>query len=104
MALIKGGFTSRAKVRLNLPPPTASREKHREGTVWQRRFWEHTIQDEADYCAHCDYIHYNPVKDGLVEMPGAWPYTTFHRFVEQGIYAPDWGATAVPNLKDVGRE
>ncbi|WP_245587452.1 REP-associated tyrosine transposase [Cylindrospermum stagnale] len=27
---------------------SASRRKHRESDVWQRRFWEHTIQDEND--------------------------------------------------------
>jgi len=26
--------------------PTISRERHRESTVWQRRFWEHQIRDE----------------------------------------------------------
>ncbi len=34
--------------------------EHRRG-VWQRRFWEHTIQDEDDFQLDFDYIHYNPV-------------------------------------------
>ena len=38
-----------------------------ERGIWQRRFWEHTIRDERDYAAHMDYIHFNPVKHGLVE-------------------------------------
>ena len=29
-----------------------------EARVWQRRFWEHTLRNEADFAAHCDYIHY----------------------------------------------
>jgi putative transposase len=33
-----------------------------EYNVWQRRFWEHTVRDEADLLARVDYIHYNPVK------------------------------------------
>ena len=37
-----------------------------EYNVWQRRFWEHTVRDEADLLARVDYIHYNPVKHGLV--------------------------------------
>ncbi|MGK7935812.1 MAG: DUF433 domain-containing protein [Xenococcaceae cyanobacterium] len=45
---------------------SASRRKHRESDVWQRRFWEQTIKNEADLQQHLDYIHYNPVKHGLV--------------------------------------
>ena len=47
----------------------ASRRKHRESDVWQRRFWEHTIRDEADLEQHLAYIHYNPVKQDLVPCP-----------------------------------
>jgi putative transposase len=52
---------------------TPSRRKHRESNVWHRRFWEHTIRDEADHERHPDYIHYNPVKHGLVTCPHLWP-------------------------------
>ena len=30
-----------------------------EYSLWQRRFWEHTIRDENDYARHIEYIHYN---------------------------------------------
>jgi putative transposase len=38
-----------------------------------------------------DYVHINPVKHGLVKRVKDWPYSTFHRLVEQGIYSKDWG-------------
>jgi putative transposase len=38
-----------------------------ERGVWQRRFWEHVIRDEADYEHHVNYVHWNPVKHGLVK-------------------------------------
>jgi putative transposase len=41
---------------------SANRIKRHERGIWQRRFWEHTIHNDADYAAHMDYIHYNPVK------------------------------------------
>lgn len=63
----------------------------RERGVWQRRYWEHLIRDERDYLAHVDYVHINPVKHGLVEHVKDWPYSTFHKMVEQGVYAQDWG-------------
>lgn len=69
----------------------ASKRKRKESTIWQRRFWEHQIRDERDYELHMNYIHYNPVKHGLVEFVIKWPYSTFHRYVRNGIYPPAWG-------------
>lgn len=46
------------------------------GRIWQSRFWEHLIRDEEDWCRHVDYIHYNPVKHGLVDDPTAWPFSS----------------------------
>lgn len=61
--------------------------------LWQPRFWEHVIRDDADWKAHMDYLHYNPVKHGLVERVADWPYSSFRRCVERGWYAADWGAS-----------
>jgi len=73
---------------------SAVRERKGERGIWQRRFWEHTIRDERDYAAHVDYVHINPFKHGLVERAGDWPYSSFHRFVKDGIYPHDWAADA----------
>ncbi len=62
-----------------------------EQAVWQRRYWEHQIRDENDFIRHVEYIHYNPVKHGLSKSPKLWPHSTFHRYVNQGIYPVDWG-------------
>jgi putative transposase len=72
---------------------TRSREKHRESDVWQRRFWEHTIRDERDFDRHFDYIHFNPVKHGLVSCPHFWTATSFHHWVEKGVYDQYWGCS-----------
>jgi putative transposase len=63
-----------------------------ERGLWQRRFWGHIIRDEGDYERHVDYIHYNPVKHGHVSRVAEWPYSSFHRYVESGIYDLDWCA------------
>ena len=67
------------------------RIKRNERGIWQRRFWEHTIKDEADYQRHMDYIHFNPVKHGLVEAVNDWPYSTFHYLVKKKVYPSKWG-------------
>ena len=53
--------------------------------LWQRRFWEHTIRDEGDFARHVDYIHFNPVKHGLVSRVSDWPHSSFHRYVHEGV-------------------
>ncbi len=68
---------------------------HRETTIWQRRFWEHQIRDQQDYNNHFDYIHYNPVKHGLVKQVKDWPYSTFHHYVKKGFYPSNWGCEMV---------
>jgi putative transposase len=75
-------------------PVSASRRRKRERGVWQRRYWEHTIRDPHDFERHFDYIHYNPVKHGHVSCPRDWPYSSFHRWVEAGVYESDWGCAS----------
>lgn len=70
-----------------------SRLKHRESSIWQRRYWEHCIRDESDMQRHLDYIHYNPVKHGLVANVADWPHSTFHRFASAGIYPLNWAGS-----------
>ena len=65
---------------------SVSRRQKCERGVWQRRFWEHQIRDENDLDRHVDYIHYNPVKHGLVNTVADWPWSTYHRFVRRGFY------------------
>jgi putative transposase len=75
-----------------------SRKKRKEKNIWQRRYWEHCITDEKDYENHCNYIHYNPVKHGLCQKPSDWQYSSFHRFVKEGMYSQDWGINEVPTI------
>ena len=73
-------------------------------TVWQPRFYEHCIRDENDFHRHLDYIHYNPVKHGLVSAPIDWPYSSFKRFVALGWYEENWGEIAPPDVSDMEHE
>ena len=72
-------------------PSTDSRRRKGERTVWQRRFWEHTVRDEEDLKGCVDYIHWNPVKHRLVGQVVEYPWSSFHRFVKLGEYDPAWG-------------
>ena len=100
--LIKEAFT-KPFVRKQQPLMRSdSRRAKREQAVWQRRFWEHAIRDEADYAAHVDYIRYNPVRHGLASAARDWPHSSFATWVERGVYDPCWGSDEMPLLPDRG--
>ncbi len=90
--LIKAGFS-------RLIPKgerrSGSRVKRGERGIWQRRYWEHLIRDEADFARHVDYIHWNPVKHKWVEQVKDWPYSSFHRYVRLDVYPLEWACDPV---------
>ncbi len=85
--LIKSQFSRNLPLDERL---SINRLKRRERGIWQRRFWEHLIRDEDDYWHHVNYVHYNPLKHGLVKHVKDWPHSTFHRFVDIGVYDENW--------------
>ncbi len=78
------------------------RSNKKEVGIWQRRYWEHLIRDEDDYRRHLDYIHFNPVKHGLVKSPIDWPWSSIHRYMRIGWYEPDWGKQEPESVKKIG--
>jgi putative transposase len=70
------------------------RKARGERGIWQRRFWEHLIRDEADYARHVEYCYINPVKHGLVARVRDWAHSSFHRDVRAGIFPEDWAGDA----------
>jgi putative transposase len=69
----------------------AVRKARSERGIWQRRFWEHMIRDDADYARHVEYCYINPLKHRLVTRVRDWPYSSFHRDVRAGLFPADWG-------------
>lgn len=90
---IKSLFTH----RLAASGASIPRNHRGEFALWQRRFWEHTVRDDAEFERCADYVHYNPVKHGLVASPVDWPHSSFHRYVRAGILPADWGGSGKIN-------
>ncbi|MSP11631.1 MAG: transposase [Chloroflexi bacterium] len=67
---------------------------------WQKGFWDHIIRDEIDLQRHLDYIHYNPVKHGLVDRPESWPHSSFVHWQKRGAYPEQWGWSAPTSIAD----
>ena len=81
--LIKATFTKRAIAAGFVDAGTP---------IWQPRFWEHRIRDERDFAAHIAYVYVNPVKHRLVSSVVEWPWSSFHRDVQRGLYPAKWGS------------
>ncbi|GGE50066.1 REP-associated tyrosine transposase [Actibacterium pelagium] len=92
--LIKARFSRSLLEEMGAEHPSygrsASKVEKGEVGIWQRRFWEHMIRDEADYRAHVEYCWGNPVKHGLVERPADWVFSSIHRDVRLGLVPDDW--------------
>jgi len=64
---IKGRFSYRAKKELG-----SNME------IWQKGFQDQRIRDAADYDAHLNYIHQNPVRQRLCERAEQYSYSSAH--------------------------
>jgi len=93
MQKVKEGFTKAyVKIARSADEVAIARPERGQRTVWQPRFWEHTVRDEADLKRCVDYVHWNPAKHGFVRRVADYPWSSFHRYVKMGEYAGDWGA------------
>lgn len=71
--IIKSQFTRNIK-KEGIDLKSNQRGEH---NIWQPRYWEHTIKDDDDLQHHINYIHYNPVKHGLVKNVTDCPIPVF---------------------------
>lgn len=101
--LVKGAFSRRySGFRVSDVPE--SMLKKNEAGIWQRRFWEHVIYNQEDFNRHCDYIHYNPVKHGLVKSPAEWKHSSINDFIDAGKYSEGWGEDLPKGLSELNYE
>ena len=96
--IIKSHFSRQFGVN---PQRSSSKIKHREKGIWQRRYWEHQIRSEQDLQRPVDYIHYNPVKHGLVKQVKDWPHNSFHRYVRKNMISENWCNGFIANENEV---
>jgi putative transposase len=64
MGFIKGGFSHRLNSKL---------------PVWQRGYTDHRVRDGDEFHRRRQYIHDNPVRAKLVELPTLYPYSSAYR-------------------------
>ena len=52
---------------------------NRTGSLWESRFKSSPIQTDPYLLACCRYIDLNPVRAGIVEHPGTYPWSSFRQ-------------------------
>jgi putative transposase len=100
--LIKTAFTKQYADKF--PVENANRKNKHQQDIWQHRSWEHCLRNEQDFQQHLDYIHYNPVKHGLVKRAADWQYSSIHRYIRLGILDKQWGCGGIDFSDNVGYE
>jgi len=58
----------------------------KERPFWQARYYDFNVFTEEKRIEKLDYMHWNPVKRGLVEKPEDWPWSSsrYYQTGEQG--------------------
>ena len=85
MHSLKPNFSKEYKKLVGLSPSQFMK-------FWQKRFWDHIIQDDRDLENHLHYIHYNPIKHGYVKDPRDWNDSSYLAWEKRGLYPArfDW--------------
>jgi len=50
------------------------------GTVWQHQFSDRFVRDAEEFQQRLEYMHYNPVRKGLVANPEEWRWSSYNNF------------------------
>jgi putative transposase len=92
---LKLSFTKRLRSQVSAQKKGANLG-HVSGSFWQKRYYDRNVRDHEEFIQALKYIHRNPVKRGLVENPGDWPWSSYrlYAFDEEGIVTVEspWAA------------
>jgi putative transposase len=51
-----------------------------EGPVWQDQFWDRFVRHAKEFNERLTYMHFNPVRKGLVNHPEEWRWSSYNNF------------------------
>jgi putative transposase len=56
----------------------------RSGPFWQARSFDRILRNRTEWLETLEYIHWNPVKDGLVAAPSEWFWSSWRAYLPGG--------------------
>lgn len=84
MQSVKQTFAQRVVPRRRWHDPA---KRTKPMPIWQPRFYDFNVYSEHKRIEKLRYMHFNPVKRGLVEEPEQWPWSSFryYQYREAGL-------------------
>jgi len=57
-----------------------NRLRKTRGSRWQHQFWDRFVRHSKEFAERLEYMHYNPVRKGLVQHPEQWRWSSTNNF------------------------
>ncbi|HEV2178432.1 MAG TPA: transposase [Terriglobia bacterium] len=57
-----------------------NRARNGSGSVWQHQFWDRFVRHGKELRDRLTYMHFNPVRKGLVTKPEEWRWSSCNNF------------------------
>jgi REP-associated tyrosine transposase len=57
-----------------------NRQREIRGTLWQHQFWDRFVRHPKEFNDRFVYMHFNPVRKGLVEKPEDWRWSSYNNY------------------------
>jgi REP element-mobilizing transposase RayT len=90
---LSSGGLSRGMCQLNGGYALMFNARHgRSNHLFGRRFWDEPIETDSHYFEVCRYVVLNPIRAGLEEAFGTWPWSSY-RSIAGADFAPPFLAT-----------
>lgn len=80
MQVVKQRFARRVPNRKRPNPKQASLWSEHALHVWQKRFYDFHVWSERKRVEKLRYMHRNPVKEGLVQEPEQWVWSSYRSY------------------------
>src|SRR5271166_1061456 len=77
----------------------------RPSRVWQARYYDFNVCTSAKRIEKLRYMHRNPVRRGLVEVPEQWPWSSFRAYAHQEsglVSVNDWSVLMLKFVPPTG--
>jgi putative transposase len=59
------------------------------GPFWQHQFWDRFVRHGKEFSQRLEYMHFNPVRKGLVARPKDWRWSSYNSFVLEPLEVAD---------------
>jgi putative transposase len=67
-------------LKISVARRAANRRANPTIPLWQKRYYDHNVRTYESFAEKLNYIHQNPVRRGLAEIPEDWNWSSFRHY------------------------